>query len=347
MNTSNLTNALERARSASGVSGLALAVAYGQGPANTWVTGEDAQGRPLTEDSLFPLASVTKLATALCILRLCDRGLADLDDPLGKYIPNAASAQPGITLRRLLTHSAGLPDFDEESWTWDEHLTWPVMAADALRYSPVIPPGSKVAYRNLDYALLGLVIEQVTGTPLKQAMPEWVFRPLRIEAYQGIEPPRQPAFIRDPGDKHADTPLALWNTAFWRSWGEPWGGIITTPAGTVGLLRAYLGYPEGFLNPATATAAVQDQAGGLGGGFDWQEFPSCPWGLGPMIFLEGMQHWLYPNAPAGIIGHGGYSGCVVFSHRERAIHWAIHGTCTAAEPWWQTAFSILNAAVLA
>ena len=301
----------------------------------------------MSTDSVFPVASVTKLATSLAILRLWDQGLVGLDAPLKKYLPEAAAANPGVTIRRLLTHSAGLPEFNESAWSRDVNLSWPVMARDSLRYVPEIPPGTKVVYRSLNFALLGQVIEQVTGIPLKQAMPKLVFEPLGIEAYQGIEPPRRTAIIHDPGDKHAGTPFALWNNAFWRSWGEPWAGMVTTSVGALGLLRAYLGYPEGFLHSRTLSEATQDQTGGLGGGFPWQEYPRCPWGLGPMIFLNNMRHWLFPQAPAGAIGMGGYSGCAVFAVPERKIVWAVHGTRTCADPWWEKAFAEVSAAILA
>ncbi len=346
MNKSTLYNKLKHVQAESGVSGMALAVAHGQQPAVTCVSGKDAKGNDLAEDSLFPVASITKLAVALALLRLSDQGLVSVEDPLGKYLPKAAAAQPGVTLKRLLTHSAGLADRPKDAWVWDENLSWATMAQACLKVPLAIPPGTKVSYDGINYGLLGLVIERVTGMSISQVLPRLVFQPLGIEAYLGVEPPRQPAFITDPADSHTGTSVEIWNSPFWRALGEPWSGLVTTPAGTLALLRAYLGYPIGFLRPETIITASQDQTGGLGGGFDWQEFPHCPWGFGPFLYTEGMQHWSYPDAPAGTIGHGGYSGCIVLAYPEREVIWAIHGTLTAADPWWKKAFTEMSAAVL-
>lgn len=348
MSRTSLSSVLKNIQTRSQFSGMALAVAYGQEPTETYVAGEDTRGNALVEDSLFPAASITKLGTALAILRLWDQGYLSIDDELIRHLPEAAAAKPGVILRRLLSHSAGLPELPESTWEWEVgRMSWPIFAQSVLKVEPVRNPGTKVWYVDTNYGLLGLVIERITGLPLSKAMPELVFEPLGIEAYQGVEPPGRTIFIKDPGDAHAGTPLEIWNTAAWRTWGEPWGGLVITPAGTLALLRAFLGYPAGFLKPETVAASTQDQTGGLGGGFPWQEFPHCPWGLGPMLFMEGMGHWAFSSAPGGTLGHVGYSGCAVFAHPPSQVSWAIHGTITAADPGWEKTFAEINAAMLA
>jgi hypothetical protein len=89
--------------------GIALAVALGAEPAQTLCMGCDAGGHELAPESLFPVASVTKLATALAVLRLVEAGRLALDDSLARHLPEAAAARPGVTLRALLSHTAGLP----------------------------------------------------------------------------------------------------------------------------------------------------------------------------------------------------------------------------------------------
>jgi CubicO group peptidase (beta-lactamase class C family) len=204
-----------------------------------------------------------------------------------------------------------------------------------------------VAYRDLHYGLLGLAVERVTDRRLSDAINELVVQPLEIDAYFGTEPPRPPTSIVDPGDAHAGTPLETWNTPFWRALGAPWDGMVASPAATLGLLRAYVGVPAGFLQPATRKRAASDQAGGVGGGFAWQEWEHCPWGLGPMIIADQMQHWLLPAAPAGTLCHGGYSGCAVFTLPSADITWSIHGTQSAAADWFSTVLPPISEAVLA
>src|SRR5437899_12981322 len=105
----DLRPSLDEVLRAEGLPGLALAVARGAAPVQTLCLGRDAAGHALTPDSLFPVASVTKLATALAVLRLVETGRLALDDPLATHLPEAAAARPGVTRRALLSHTAGRP----------------------------------------------------------------------------------------------------------------------------------------------------------------------------------------------------------------------------------------------
>nr|MDT0526020.1 serine hydrolase domain-containing protein [Streptomyces sp. DSM 41633] len=120
-------------------------------------------------DRFFRIASMSKSFTAAAILQLRDRGALGLDDPVTDYLPWAAglsgptSDSPGITVRHCLTMSSGLPSDDpwadrQEEMTqadFDDLLRRPVWGA----YSP----GTAFAYSNLGYALLGRVVEAVSG----------------------------------------------------------------------------------------------------------------------------------------------------------------------------------------
>src|SRR6266516_805498 len=81
--------------------GLAIAVARGDRAPSHLLIGSDAAGRPIATDTLSPVASITKLATALAVLRLADVGELGLDDPLSRHLPEAAAARAGINLRNL------------------------------------------------------------------------------------------------------------------------------------------------------------------------------------------------------------------------------------------------------
>lgn len=341
-----LRDVIARARASASLSGVAVAVAAGNAPVTTIVSGTDAQGNPLAPDSLFPLASVTKLAVALAILRLAEQGRLSIDDPLASSVPDAVAAQAGVTLKQLLTHTAGLPRLAADAWVYDAKLSWRGQAQACLQVAPTLAPGTRVVYRDVHYGLLGLVIERVTERRLSDAINDLVVQPLAIEAYLGTEPPRPPAAIVDSTDAYAGTPLETWNTPFWRSLGAPWEGMVATPAATLGLLRAYIGVPAHFLQPATRGRATSDQTGGVGGGFAWQEWEHCPWGLGPMLIAEQMQHWLLPTAPAGTLCHSGYSGCAVFTLPSADVTWSIHGTKSAAGDWLSTVLPPISDAVL-
>lgn len=105
-----LPNAVRRTLERTRLPGMVIAACHGDGPIHQVAVGQDAAGRDLTVDTLFPVQSVTKLATALCALRLLERGDLVLDAPLREYLPAAAAASADtITIRTMLCHTSGLP----------------------------------------------------------------------------------------------------------------------------------------------------------------------------------------------------------------------------------------------
>ena len=175
------------------ISGMVVGRAQGNGPLEVLALGDDAVGRPLRADSLFPVASVTKLATALAVLRLAAQGL-DLDAPLTGVLPDAAAARPGVTLRTLLCHTAGLPDdVAPAAAPYAPGLDWPVLAQACLSTPLVKPPHTRVHYSNVGPGLLAIVVERLTGLAFGPALTQLVLAPLGIDGYLGVEPPQQPA----------------------------------------------------------------------------------------------------------------------------------------------------------
>ena len=183
--------ALARAARAEAVPGLVVAVAHGDGAPEHLVAAPTGPADPLAADSLFPVASVTKLVTALAVLRLADAGRLTIDDPLERHVPEAAAAQPGVTLRRLLTHTSGLSgDYAEALAPRTTALTWALSRTPPLQSaapSAARPSGSTTA---------------TSTTPAghrhraghRPAVPGGaagaVLAPLGIEGYLGVEPPR-------------------------------------------------------------------------------------------------------------------------------------------------------------
>jgi CubicO group peptidase (beta-lactamase class C family) len=315
VNVASLRPIVEATLRECGLPGAVVAVARGDEPVAYTVVGTDAEGRPLAENSLFPVASITKLATALCVLRLVDDGVLALDDPLAAYLPRAKAAQPGVTLRRLLTHTSGLPfDIAADSAPPWEHRTWDDFVSAWLATPLEAEPGTCVGYSNVGYALLGLVVGRVCAKAFKHVVRSRVLAPLEIEAYLGEEPPRPAAAVVDalgPG-----TATAWWNTAYWRSFPLPYVALVTTAAGAIGFARAFA---PPFLAAETAAEATSDQTGGLSGHFADRSWGPLPWGLGPPIGR------LLPGSSRSF-GHGGVTSCVVWVDPEADISVAALGT---------------------
>lgn len=122
----------------------------------------------VTAETTFNAYSVTKTFTALSILQLAEKGLMDLDQPAGNYLPDFPYTGD-ITIRHLLTHTAGIPNPLPLSWVHspDEHdsFDYKVYFEDLFRKHSKTKrkPNVKFAYTNLGYVLLGMIIEKISG----------------------------------------------------------------------------------------------------------------------------------------------------------------------------------------
>lgn len=327
--------AVETVVSGGHVPGIMLAVAQGDRPVNYVAVGVDGAGRPIARDSLFPIASITKLATALAVLRLADAGELAIDDPLGVYLPSAACAQPEVTLRTLLSHTSGLPlDVARSLAPYAHGLDWPTLATACMLTPLEAPPLTRVQYSNVGYGLLGLVVEQRCGVSFHEALHSLVLEPLGVEAYLGDEPPRQPMVIADVRSSHANSDLEPFNSRFWRSLALPWGGLYSTVEGALRILLAFQGRPASFLSPELRAEALQNQTGMLNGGFVkplmWSP---CPWGLGADLRGTKEPHWVPAEAGPSSFGHSGASGALAWAVPELDLAWVILGTRAADSGW--------------
>ena len=319
-----------------GVPGLVVLAQVGSGPVHALVRGSDAAGAPLAIDRIFPVASITKLATALAVLRLVDSGQFGLDDPLGRWLPEAVAAQPGVTVRRLLSHGSGLPldPLDADS-VYGLGRAWSAVAKACLQTPLRWPPATRVQYSNVGYGLLAILVERQTGQRFAEALQDLVLAPLGIAAYLGAEPPRPAALIADVRGPYRTTTLEPFNSTYWQLLALPWAGLLTTPIGALALVQAYHGLaPTGFLSPSLLADAVRNQNDDLGGGYTpplhWLR---SPWGLGPEIRDDKRPHWAPAQASPDSYGHAGASGGVAWVDPVADLAWAILGSRTSDSGW--------------
>ncbi len=139
---------------------------------------------PVTPDSVFELASLTKPFTATAIMLLVEEGKVGLDDKISKYLPNAPDAWSGITVRHLLTHTAGLkydtvPRFAGSRLMDD---TTAVRLESASKHPLDFTPGERYQYSDTGYFLLGMIIEKAIGRRYHEFLTERIFEPLGMTA---------------------------------------------------------------------------------------------------------------------------------------------------------------------
>jgi D-alanyl-D-alanine carboxypeptidase len=193
----DLRQSLARFIEDSDTPGGALAWSTDGGQVQTAVAGSNSEAplEPITEDSQFPIASLTKIFTGVLILRLIDEGHLRLDEPIGSLLPDWPETNE-ITIRQLLSHSSGLaPQGDDDGdgtspygdaqrelleanagrcFTLEESLEW-------LRGRPLLShPGTRTRYSNTNFILAARTAELVTGSSYVQLLHEYVLDPLDL-----------------------------------------------------------------------------------------------------------------------------------------------------------------------
>jgi CubicO group peptidase (beta-lactamase class C family) len=180
-------------------------------------------GIDATPDTQFRCGSITKTFTAAAIMQLRDAGKLDLEDTLDMHVEGAAH-RPSI--RRLLSHASGLQrETQDDSW-----LTLRFAPPDELLQTlenaeMVLPSGARFHYSNLAYALLGIVVERVSGVRYTDYVRERLFEPLGLSRLSfEPEPPAAKGYVGQP---YAD---GVWDaidveTGAWASAGQLWGTV--------------------------------------------------------------------------------------------------------------------------
>jgi D-alanyl-D-alanine carboxypeptidase len=152
--------------------------------------GEVETKTPMRPDDRFRAGSLTKPFIATVILQLVEEGRFALDDPISKLLPDSVAGKlpntDRITVRMLLNHTSGVPEFTDVAgpqeiahpdkvWTAEEFLDF------AAAREPQFAPGEYQRYTNTNYLLLGMIIEKATGQPWRQEVRQRIFEPLNLK----------------------------------------------------------------------------------------------------------------------------------------------------------------------
>ena len=186
---------------------------------------------PVTPESPFKIASLTKPFTATAIMQLVEKDEISLDQKISFYLEDLPEAWNSISVRQLLCHSSGLSDyFQAPDWSWRNSWRLDLTHEEFIRMirkSPMLfKPGEKIQYCNAGYYLLGMLIEKVSGKRYEEYLNEHIFKPLemsnsRLDHAQLIIPNRVSGYTWERGE---------WRNAEFTSdtWAYSEGGIVTT-----------------------------------------------------------------------------------------------------------------------
>jgi CubicO group peptidase (beta-lactamase class C family) len=165
-------------------------------------------------NTIFRIGSLTKQFTAAAIMKLADQGKLSLDDPLAKYVPEFDTGGRTVTIRQLLNHSSGVPNYTAQPRFMTELIAKPdLKKQDVLDVVAGVPfdfePGTGWRYSNTGYYLLGLVVEKASGRSYADFLQHELFEPLRLthtlyDAGTAAVPGRALGYSVDPlsGTRH-------------------------------------------------------------------------------------------------------------------------------------------------
>lgn len=282
--------------------GAVVAISQNMGMLCFQVSGttayDDHGSQPVTRDTIYDIASLTKVITATAALRLIEQNILDMHAAVRFYLPELAMRD--VTIWHLLTHSSGL-DLRLSSLAY--------RGVDVLKQSiaevqPVHRPGSVAAYTNINSLLLGEVVARVYAASLEQALAELVLQPLDMHTTQYCPPARlhsriAPTEIDETLHRGSVQGVVHDESAYVLGGVAGHAGLFSTAADLLTFCHAWLGleaYQE-FLQPATRQLAFQNHCPGL----------SLSCGLGWMLERPAFM------GPASqyAIGHTGFTGPVI------------------------------------
>ncbi|MFC7341080.1 serine hydrolase domain-containing protein [Saccharopolyspora griseoalba] len=268
---------------------------------------------PMRTNTIFDVASITKLFTSIATLQLVDGGELDLDAPVARYLPEFGNrGKEEITVRQLLTHTSGLPSI-VELWKLPPEQRIP----HVMNLTPEHPPGTNYEYSDPNMITLGVLVSRLAGEPLDQVVRHRITEPLGM-ADTGYRPPESELhriaateFQTDPprgmvrGEVHDENAWALGGVA-----GQ--AGIFSTADDLAVLGQALLNGGAYGGHRILSTEQVEQ----LMTNFN-EEFPGHAHGLG----FELDQRW-YMAGLSGprSAGHTGYTGTsLVLDPASRSI----------------------------
>ena len=212
--------------------------------------------RPPRAGDHMRIASVTKAFTGAVALRLVQDGRLGLDDTIGRRLPALPTAWAQVTVRQMLDHTSGLPDytrskgFAEQAGSDPRGYVSPPEIVGWVRGQPLeFAPGSRYAYSNTDNIVVALIAEEVTGTPYPRLLRDLVLRPAHLRETSfptrrlSLPRPFLHGYVVDPGARPQDVTTALSPSGAWAS-----GAIVSTPRDLGAFARHLLGGT--FFGPA-------------------------------------------------------------------------------------------------
>ncbi|MFH8798673.1 serine hydrolase domain-containing protein [Streptomyces sp. NPDC017936] len=282
-------------------------------------TADALTGTPFTADTAVPLGSITKLGTAAAVLLLADDGDLDLEEPAAELLPELRSL-PEVTVRHLLSHTAGLPTGPDSDSAAGATATRYLSAVCTAQHT-LFPPGTGFSYSNAGYVAAGRLVSEVTGMTWQEAVRALLLEPLDIvPAFLGDAAPARPTAAG-----HAlNTATGLVRPAHQNlaPVEAPAGALLASAEDLMALGRAVIGRSP--VLPASAAALMRhpEPAADPGALAD-------SWGLGLALFEQDGRMW------CGHDGNAQGTSCHLRAEPDSGVVVAFTGNSGGATALWR------------
>ena len=318
-----------------------------------YYTGEAAPGLPVTRETLWPIASISKVYTAAAIMRLVELGEVTLNTPVTMLLPAFhGEGREDVRLRHLLTHTAGMI---YESPQMEQRLRNQVpleeLLAEALISPLLFAPGTAVAYADYHYLVAGAMAERATGTPFPELLHDLIIRPMSLD--MTFFPPAADVHVAEVRGVLAEGSAgAMYNSHYARELAHPAFGVVSSGRDMQRFAQHFMPGGPRVLSEPTVRAMTKDQTGGVLGTHSWLSGLGTeghvPWGIGwalqtaytPALFSELLSFETF--------GHGGASGCQLAADPEQGLIVAVLTNThlrMGHEPWYRRLQSMITCTV--
>lgn len=186
---------------------------------------------PAGKDTVYRLASVTKPFMAMALMKMVEEGRLSLDDPVGKYLPDLPASWKPIPIKNLADMTSGIQNLYDIGIPWEQLQldTTPQAIVSKLSSYPLrFHPGEQWNYSSTNYILLRLVLEKVSGKPLRTLLNEVIFAPLEMRSTGVLS---YSAIIKNRAGQYTRQNGAIVNSARWSpTWGTGGAELMSTAA---------------------------------------------------------------------------------------------------------------------
>lgn len=285
----------------------------------------------IRDDAIFLVASLTKPFVAMATMLLVDQGKLSLNERVRDLIPEMDDTpKRPMTVRHLLTHTSGLPDMlPNNRQLREQQSPFQKFLEGTLAVTLDFSPGYGVQYQSMGFVLLSEMIFRISGLRCSDFLRQKIFEPLGMhdtslgapDSWFGSGSPVVDRIVEVavPEDQQEETDWN-WNSRYWRQFGAPWGGLLTTPRDlakwAVMMLNNGRAGDIDLFSPATIAAATTNQL------HDFREVPEADrrargWGFGWRM------NWSAHVASCGDLlsksayGHWGATGTMLWIDPER------------------------------